>query len=550
MTHAFPPLADFAAFPRRVLVLAPHPDDEALGLGGTLALHAARGDAVRIVVATDGAAGLAGAERAQRREIRERESKLAAVELGVADVRFLGFPDGELGSSPKLHAALAAEVRDFAPEAVYLPSPFEYHGDHRALASVGASVIAESLASEALFYGVNAPLAQGVLVDITTVRAKKRAALERFASQRERFDFVPRAEAADRARALNCELAGVEALEGFVRCRARDARRVHATLRSATETCTEPSPKPRPAVTAVLTSFNKKNDVLENLRALHAQTLPFAGVVVVDNCSSDGTVEAVEAQFPDVTLVRMPHSGYGACETFNIGFASATTPLVAILDDDVVLPPNWLERMTERLAREPETTAIVSCEVEEPGMPEGYLEQEHLRRERYMSTFRGCASLARLDALRRADYYDVRLFIYGNERDLTCRLLNLGYRVLQYPAVRALHKTPFGIKMGKRSLYYHARNAWLSMLKYAPASELVRLPWLVLTRVLLRGERRERAGTVADATGTIGIGKSLRETPGAWWVLVRAAWGVLVSVPYCLKHRQPCRAPDFELPLK
>jgi len=51
--------------------------------------------------------------------------------------------------------------------------------------------------------------------------------------------------------------------------------------------------------------------------------------------------------------------------------------------------------------------------------------------ERYMSTFRGCASLARTHALREANFYDERLFIYGNERDLTCRLLNLGYRVLQ-----------------------------------------------------------------------------------------------------------------------
>jgi len=130
---------------------------------------------------------------------------------------------------------------------------------------------------------------------------------------------------------------------------------------------------------------------------------------------------------------------------------------------------------------------VVSTEVIEPGMPESYINAPAMRRERYMSTFRGCASLARVAPLKQAGFYDERLFIYGNERDLTCRLLNLGARVLQYPDVRAFHKTPFGIKMGRRSLYYHARNAWLSMLKYAPARDLVRLPWLVLTKVLLRG---------------------------------------------------------------
>lgn len=304
------------------------------------------------------------------------------------------------------------------------------------------------------------------------------------------------------------------------------------------------------ATTAVISTWNKCADVCANLDGLRAQLRPFSDIVVVDNASNDATARTIRERYPEVRLVVMPHSAYGACETFNIGFASAVTPLVAILDDDVVLPPDWLAKTVERLEREPATTAIVSSEVEEPGMPAGYLEQEHLSRERYMSTFRGCASLARTDAIRRAGFYDERLFIYGNERDLTCRLLNLGFRVLQYPSARAFHKTPFGIKMGKRSLYYHARNAWLTQLKYAPLADLVRLPWLVLTNVLLRGESNERKGKVSDATGTIGIGKSVRQTPGAAGVLVRAALSVLANVPYCLKHRAPCRAPDFELPLK
>ena len=146
-------------------------------------------------------------------------------------------------------------------------------------------------------------------------------------------------------------------------------------------------------------------------------------------------------------------------------------------------------------------------------------------------------------------YYDERLFIYGNERDLTCRLLNLGYRVLQYPEVETFHKTPFGVQMGKRSLYFHARNAWLCQLKYAPLGDLLKLPWLVLTKVLLRGSDTEVQGEVSDATGTIGIGRSIRATPGAWWVLTKAGLNVLANVPYCLKHRQPVTAPDFELPI-
>ena len=303
-------------------------------------------------------------------------------------------------------------------------------------------------------------------------------------------------------------------------------------------------------VTAVISAWNKREDVRANLLGLRAQTRPFDDVVVVDNGSTDGTAHMIRDEFPEVRLVVMPNSAYGACETFNVGFSTALTEYIAILDDDVVLTPWWLERSLARMAEEPETTAVVSTKVVEPGMPDSYRDSESVNRERYMSTFRGCASLARKKAIDEAGGYDERLFLYGNERDLTCRLLNLGYRVLQYPGAETFHRTPFGVKMGKRSLYYHARNAWLGMLKYAPAKDLARMPFLVITKVLLRGRSSEEAGDVSDAVGTIGIGKAVRETKGAWWVITRAAFSVLYNIPYCLKHRQPVKAPDFELPLQ
>lgn len=305
-----------------------------------------------------------------------------------------------------------------------------------------------------------------------------------------------------------------------------------------------------PQATAVICTWNKCADVRANLEALRAQTRAFADVIVVDNASNDDTAAMIASEFPEVRLIVMPHSQYGACETFNIGFASVTTDWTVILDDDVVLPPAWLERAAARFLAEPDATAVLSSKIVEPGMPESYRDSPAVNRERYMSTFRGCASLARSAALAEAGGYDERLYIYGNERDLTCRLLNLGYRVLQFPGVVAYHKTPFGVQMGKRSLYYHARNAWIGMLKYAPLSDLLRMPYLVVTKVLMRSQKAEVQGEVSDATGTIGLGKSIRQTPGAWWVLVRAAFSVFVNIPYCLRHRAPVRSADFELPVK
>ena len=76
-------------------------------------------------------------------------------------------------------------------------------------------------------------------------------------------------------------------------------------------------------VSLVISVWNRKDDLRENLEAIREQTIPPLEVIVVDNDSEDGTPEMVIEEFPEVRLIRMPHNRYGACETFNVGFASA-----------------------------------------------------------------------------------------------------------------------------------------------------------------------------------------------------------------------------------
>lgn len=553
MQDTFPPLIEPAGLPRRVLCLAPHPDDEVLGCGGTLALHAGRGDAVRVVILTDGSPD--GDE--QVAAAREAESRAAGRQLGLSDYVFLDYRDGKLGAQWDLVERVVAIMEAFDPDLVYGPSPFEHHSDHRAASRALIAALAQGRSRRVFLYGVNEVVPGGVLLDTTGSWPAKQRALSCFTSQGE--SLAEKCRAVDRARTVNVDLPEVEMAEGFADLTSEHvleyehrARRLMDWSR-ASGGDEGPGPGGRaitpPAATAVISTWNRVEEVCANLAALRAQTMPFEAIVVVDNASTDGTAATIAERFPEVRLITMADSTKGACETFNIGFAACETPLLAILDDDVVLPPEWLEKTTLRMMAEPETTAVVSTKVVEPEMPAAYRESEAVNRERYMSTFRGCASLARTLALREAGFYDERLFIYGNERDLTCRLLNLGYRVLQYPGVETFHRQPFGVQMGKRSLFYHARNAWLTQIKYAPLADLLRLPWLVLTRVLLRRAEQEAAGEITDATGTIGIGRSLREVPGSGWVLARAALSVLWNLPYCLRHRQPVTSPDFKLPI-
>ncbi len=308
-------------------------------------------------------------------------------------------------------------------------------------------------------------------------------------------------------------------------------------------------------ISAVISTWNKQDAVLANVAALKAGRRVPDEIVVVDNCSRDGTAQALRAAHPDVVLVVMPHDRKGACETFNIGFARATGDAIAIMDDDVVATEGWLAELERVLLSEPPTTAMVSSRVLEPGMPEAYVRAELARGRYYASTFRGCGTLARAEVLREAGGYDERFFIYGNERDLAARVLARGLRILQCPEAVIHHATPFGMQAGRRSLYFHVRNYWLYAFKNCPWPDVFRAAWRLARKGLGDGGRRAHADATGaehegelEATGTLGLSAALRETPGAWWIVVRATLAALGSLPYCLRRRAVVRAPDFRLP--
>jgi LmbE family N-acetylglucosaminyl deacetylase len=118
----------------RVLVFAAHPDDEVLGMGGTIGVHARlRGDTVRIVCVTDGSSTQYPDDVLRRRK-KNREARRAAAELGVDDYVHLALPDMRLDTLPHVdvNAAIDAQVRDFSPTVVYSVHP-DVNLDHRAV---------------------------------------------------------------------------------------------------------------------------------------------------------------------------------------------------------------------------------------------------------------------------------------------------------------------------------------------------------------------------------------------------------------------------------
>jgi N-acetylglucosamine malate deacetylase 1 len=117
----------------RVLVVAAHPDDEVLGMGGTIALHTSRGDAVRVLVVTDGSSTQYPGD-ADTRARKEEEARRGALELGVEDYVHLDLPDMRLDTLEHIEVNRVVEehMRDFSPAVVYTVQP-DVNLDHRVL---------------------------------------------------------------------------------------------------------------------------------------------------------------------------------------------------------------------------------------------------------------------------------------------------------------------------------------------------------------------------------------------------------------------------------
>lgn len=181
-----------------LLVLAPHPDDEVIGCGGTVARFCDAGSDVHVVVATDGS----GAGDPAR---RERESRQAARALGSGArqpvLTFWRLVDRQLRPDAGLVGRIQAALAAVQPCWILAPSPFEVHPDHRALCLAAIEAVSGHGQARLGFYEVGQPLLADTLVDITPVIARKRSAMACFESQLAIQDYDVTADAMNRMRA-------------------------------------------------------------------------------------------------------------------------------------------------------------------------------------------------------------------------------------------------------------------------------------------------------------------------------------------------------------
>jgi N-acetylglucosamine malate deacetylase 1 len=215
---------------KTVLAIAPHPDDETLGCGGTLLRHRAEGDAVHWLTVTElrPEAGYA----AERIAARRLEIEAVARHYGFASAQSLALPTTRLDTLPKgdVIARMGEAFRRIRPEIVYLPFPGDAHSDHAAVFEAAAAcckwfrypTVKRVLAYETLSEtGFNLDPGAGafrpnVYVDVSAHLEGKLAAMELYAGESGDFPF-PRSRRAMQAQAdLRGSESGFRAAEAFL----------------------------------------------------------------------------------------------------------------------------------------------------------------------------------------------------------------------------------------------------------------------------------------------------------------------------------------------
>jgi GT2 family glycosyltransferase len=257
---------------------------------------------------------------------------------------------------------------------------------------------------------------------------------------------------------------------------------------------------PNPHVAVVVLSFNRCEDTiacLESLRRLRWERLT---VFVVDNASTDGTLEAVRRGFPEIVLIHSDEN-LGFPEGNNLGLRAAFVAgadYALLLNNDTIADEGLVEALVGEARRRPDAGALcpMITYVDPPdriwyagarfdpraihnGRHTGYGERDtgqyHAVREIGRAT--GAAMLIPRAVVEEVGYMDGRLFLQVEDVEWSLRMRAAGYRILFVPHGRVWHHVSVasGGERAPDTAYYEIRNTLEVCSRYAPARRLRRV---------------------------------------------------------------------------
>jgi GT2 family glycosyltransferase len=253
-------------------------------------------------------------------------------------------------------------------------------------------------------------------------------------------------------------------------------------------------------VAVVVLCWNGRDDTIECLESLRRMGWPRLTVIAVDNGSTDGTLDAIHARFPEVVTIRSDEN-VGFAEGNNIGLREALRADVdyaLLLNNDTVADERLVEALVAEAERRPDAGALCPLirYLDPPdliwyagarfdphavhnGRHTGYGERDvgqyHSVREIGRAT--GAAMLVPRDVIERVGYLDGRLFLQVEDVEWSLRMRGAGYRILFVPEGIVWHHVSVasGGERAPDTAYYEIRNTLFVSSTHAPMGVLAGL---------------------------------------------------------------------------
>lgn len=264
----------------------------------------------------------------------------------------------------------------------------------------------------------------------------------------------------------------------------------------------------RPLVTVVVPNWNGEALLAPCLDSIRRQSYRPLQCIVVDDGSTDRSMELLAAQFPEVLVARLP-ANTGFAHAANTGIQLAEGETIALLNTDAAAEPAWIEELTAALERNPlagsaaskmllwdapDTLNSAGDVVYRSGVPgnRGVWEKDTGQYDREEEVFGACGGAVayRRAMLEDVGMFDERFFMYCEDVDLAFRAQYAGYRCVYAPRAVVRHRLS-ATGGGVLSSYHVARNfVWLL------ARDLPGLAWRRYWALIFWAQMRQMLGVL------------------------------------------------------
>lgn len=252
-------------------------------------------------------------------------------------------------------------------------------------------------------------------------------------------------------------------------------------------------------VSVIIVTYNSKRYLKLCIGSIMKQDYPLE-IIVVDNCSTDGTVEFIRDNFSFVKIIESKKNlGFGAGN--NLGVKYAEGDYLVMLNPDTVVEDGWLKELVKPLKEEKlittpkiltyDASMINTCGIVNhfTGLPFtrdlGSESNVHQKPE-YVSGFSGCCF-----AIRKKDFiaiggFDENFFLYNEDTDLSWRMHLKGFKILFVPTSVVRHD--YTLKVPPEKIYHLEKGRYMILRKYLSWQDFFLLsPSLILVEFLTFG---------------------------------------------------------------